>query len=262
MSADSFSRRILIGLLTPPTGWPPPGEPPAISGYSLLRRVFAGLVGASLRPNPTDAERGAGTPSKAGPSRAASREWLGESEPSTSDGDAAGLHGERSERARVWPRLREWIVTWWRRHRAADEVLLLRAGLQQDALHQEALLDAGRRRFELLSRAIDDPSLADVVRPQSDVSEMRRRQFLFVQATYESMILEYKTHTLSWDELIARLRIFARNAVVVEYWERTNEERRAFPSHSLEARVGAVVDVIMDELMDDPEDWWIVGADL
>ncbi|WP_331724819.1 DUF6082 family protein [Streptomyces canus] len=150
-----------------------------------------------------------------------------------------------------------------RRRLEEERYHLQRAELHEklhEKLHQEALLDAGRRRLEQLYRAIDDPSLAETMSLLYNVSPEKRRQFLFIQATYENMVLDVRTGVLTWDELIGRLRIFARNAVVAEYWDRTAEERRALPQDSLEARVGQELDVMLEELADDPEEWWITGS--
>ncbi|MFI8301304.1 DUF6082 family protein [Streptomyces nigra] len=155
---------------------------------------------------------------------------------------------------RLWQQLKGWVMA--RRRGAVDEAL------QRERLHHTALLDAGRRRFELLCRAIDDPSLAEAVSTHNDVPQPKRRQFLYIQAMYESLLLEHATGALPWDQLIARLRIFGRNEVVAEYWERTREERRAWPADSLEARVGQALDLIMDELGEDPDEWWVAGSDL
>ncbi len=263
MSTDSLTRRIFTGLVTPPIGRPPAGRPPAIAGYSLPRRALAGLVGVSLRP--ADAQSDADVWPQAVPPRTISSERLPKPAPSAPERDPSAHRREKSGKTWLWLRLRGWIVANRQRHQAADDNLteaLLREQLhQRERLHQEALLEAGRRRLELLSRAIDDPSLAATVSLQSDVPPERQRQFLFIQATYESMLLEYATGALSWEGLIARLRVFARNEVVAEYWERTREERRALPHDSLEAQAARAVDLIVEELADDPDEWWVVGGD-
>ena len=40
----------------------------------------------------------------------------------------------------------------------------------------------------------------------------------------------------------------------------TAEHRRSLPAESVDAKVGSVVDVMLGELADDPDEWWVVGS--
>ncbi|EFE67748.1 predicted protein [Streptomyces viridosporus ATCC 14672] len=76
---------------------------------------------------------------------------------------------------------------------------------------------------------------------------------------YGAILLGHRVGGYDWDVLIGHLRVLCRNQVSKEYWEMTVEHRLSLPSRSLEARVGKAVDAIMDDLADDPDEWWVVG---
>lgn len=112
---------------------------------------------------------------------------------------------------------------------------------------------------EQLDRAIDDPTLAAAMSTLSGISEHKRRQMLFANREYATILLSHRTGTIDWSELLGNLRVLCRNEVFAEYWERTVEHRRSLAAGSLERLVGEAVDTLMEELADDPEEWWIVG---
>ncbi|MGI5456995.1 DUF6082 family protein [Streptomyces sp. CA-249302] len=126
-------------------------------------------------------------------------------------------------------------------------------------IHHANLIQHYRLNADHLERAIDDPALAAALSTLDDVSAGQRRQMLFVNRQFGTTLLAHRVGALDWDELIGTVRVLARNPVFAEYWRRTGEHRRSLPDESLEARVGRVVDVIVEELADDPDEWWVVG---
>ena len=55
------------------------------------------------------------------------------------------------------------------------------------------------------------------------------------------------------------LKILSKIPVFVEYWQLTSDSRRVLPPDCLEARIGRAVDAVMDERLDDLDEWWVVG---
>ncbi|WP_420076814.1 DUF6082 family protein [Streptomyces sp. JL3001] len=148
------------------------------------------------------------------------------------------------------------------RRRRQEEILLdllRQLTLMTEEIHRANLIQQYRLTVDQMNRTIDDPSLADASSTLTGLSEGKRRQLLFANREYGSLLLAHRVGVLDWDELLGHLRILCRNAVFAEYWDRTAEHRRSIPGASVEGRVGAAVDVMMEELADDPEEWWIVG---
>ncbi|MEW1826106.1 DUF6082 family protein [Streptomyces sp. NPDC088196] len=109
-------------------------------------------------------------------------------------------------------------------------------------------------------RAIADPVLAEATTALPRLSERQRRQVIFVNAQYGMIVLNHRVGAIGWGELMGHLRVLCRNPVFDAYWEMTREHRRSLPAESLEARVGRAVDVMVERLRDDPEEWWVVGS--
>ncbi|MEU1255932.1 hypothetical protein DMH25_30405 [Streptomyces sp. WAC 01325] len=149
------------------------------------------------------------------------------------------------------------------RRRQRDEVmgellrLIARVG---EELHYANMIQQHRLITEQMDRAIDDPALAAALSTLTGLSDQKRRQMLFANREYSSVVLAHRIGVLAWDELMGHLRILCRNPIFAEYWERTSEHRRSLPGESLDARVGKALDVILDELGDDPDEWWVVGT--
>lgn len=147
--------------------------------------------------------------------------------------------------------------------RERDEVmaellrLIARVG---EELHYANMIQQHRLITEQLDRAIDDPALAAALSTLPGLSDQKRRQMLFANREYASVVLAHRIGVLAWEELMGHLRILCRNPVFAEYWERTSEHRRSLPVESLDARVGQALDVILDEMGDDPDEWWVVGT--
>ncbi len=110
-----------------------------------------------------------------------------------------------------------------------------------------------------VERAMKDPALMAAMSTLEGLPDHKRRQLLFVNREYATILLAYRIGSVNWGELLGHLRVLCRNAVFAEYWERTGEHRRSLPRQSTEAKVGEAVDVIMEELADDPDEWWVVG---
>jgi len=148
------------------------------------------------------------------------------------------------------------------RRQERDQLLLelrRQVSLVAEELRKANLIQQHRLFVEQLDRAIDDPSLAVALSTLSGLSENKRRQMLFANREYGVLLLAHRVGTYSWDELVGQLRILCRNDVFAEYWTHTIAHRRSLPGGSLEQRVGGVVDAILDELADDPDEWWVVG---
>lgn len=128
-----------------------------------------------------------------------------------------------------------------------------------EEIHRTNLIQQHRLVTEQLDRAIDDPSLAAALSTLNGISDPKRRQMMFANREYGTILLAHRVGYVDWNELLGHLRMLSRNEVFAEYWERTVEHRRSLPADSLEARVGKAVDTIMEELADDPDEWWVVG---
>lgn len=141
--------------------------------------------------------------------------------------------------------------------------------LALDLLHEVARLTEEIRNSNLIQlhrivaaqvdHAMADPALASAMSTLDSLSDAKRRQVLFVNREYGAMLLGHRIGAYGWNELIGHVRVLARNQVFKEYWEVTVEHRRSLPEETLEAKVGQAVDVIMEELAEDPDEWWVVG---
>jgi hypothetical protein len=148
------------------------------------------------------------------------------------------------------------------RRRRGEEILvelLQQLKLMTEEIHRANLIQQYRLTVDQMDRMVDDPSLADAASTLSGLSEGRRRQMIFANRQYGNLLLAYRVGVCGWDELIGHLRVLCRNEAFAEYWDRTVEHRRSLPEDSTEARVGAAVDVMLEELADDPDQWWVVG---
>ncbi|WP_019072357.1 DUF6082 family protein [Streptomyces hokutonensis] len=143
---------------------------------------------------------------------------------------------------------------------------LVRELLRQVASLAEELRNANLIQLHRIAeaqtdRAIADPLLAEAMSTLPDPSGNRRRQLLFANMQYAKILLNHRVGAIGRDELLGHLRVLCRNLVFQEYWELTRDHRKSLPRESLEATVGRAVDAIMDELRDDPDEWWVVGPD-
>ncbi|MFI1031223.1 DUF6082 family protein [Streptomyces sp. NPDC020951] len=164
--------------------------------------------------------------------------------------------GEEESTAGVTPRR----PLWWPPARRRQEQR--HQAENREARRHSALLAAGQRDIELLARALEDPELADTIYTgENDVPPGKKRQFLFVRAMYNSILLAWMTGAIVWKELHGRMRVLMRQPVAREYWAATQPERASMPRDADEAQVARAVDEIVSifESVDEPEEWWIVG---
>ncbi|MEU9915251.1 DUF6082 family protein [Streptomyces sp. NPDC051001] len=148
----------------------------------------------------------------------------------------------------------------WRRRQEDLALELLRelTCLANEIRHAN-LIQLHRITAAQVDHAMADPALASAMSTLEDLSDGRRRQVLFVNREYSAIILGHRIGAYGWAEMIGHLRVLARNEVFKSYWTMTDQHRRSLPQESLEAKVGRAVDAIMDELADDPDEWWVVG---
>jgi hypothetical protein len=148
----------------------------------------------------------------------------------------------------------------WRRRQEELALDLLRevARLAEE-IHNANLIQHHRIVAAQVDHAMADPTLASAMSTLDSLSDAKRRQVLFVNREYVAVLLGHRIGAYGWNELIGHLRILARNQVFKEYWEMTVEHRRSLPEESLEGKAGKTVDVIMEELAEDPDEWWVVG---
>ncbi|MGW2519495.1 DUF6082 family protein [Streptomyces sp. NPDC001617] len=134
-------------------------------------------------------------------------------------------------------------------------------GRMAEEMRRENLIRLHGLFVDQLDRAMGDPSLADVLSGLDGLSEERRRQMFFANLQYGLIVLSYRIGAVDRGELLGHLKVLSRNPVFVEYWKRTVEPRGSLPPESLEARAGRAVDVIMEDRLDDLDEWWVVGTD-
>lgn len=136
---------------------------------------------------------------------------------------------------------------------------------QTDRSDQQRHIDLAnqqRLQWELLSKAMEDPELAAVLDThEGAVPPTKHRQFLFANALYTNALLAYRIGNVSRVELFGHLRGTLQNPIFREYWEVTRAARASLEEGSVEARVGRMVDHLIQELDDaDTEEWWVVGT--
>ncbi|WP_030939556.1 DUF6082 family protein [Streptomyces sp. NRRL S-646] len=117
-----------------------------------------------------------------------------------------------------------------------------------------------RQHWELLSKAIDDPDLAEVLDLyEGGVSPKQRRQYLFANALYTNLLFYYRIGNLSRDEFFKHVRGTFQNPIVREYWHATRQQRASIADTD-EAELGMLVDDLLQQLEEaDTEEWWVVG---
>ncbi|MFE5210833.1 DUF6082 family protein [Streptomyces sp. NPDC056600] len=149
--------------------------------------------------------------------------------------------------------------------RALDE---LRGTLEQHlaqgrAIQREANLSTQmRQHWELLSKAIDDPDLAEVldVYDDPDITPRKRRQYLFANAAYTNLLNYLRLGNVTEEEFLGYARGLMQNARMREYWHATRGHRFTVLSDSDEARRGRVIDDLLEALeATEDDDWWVVG---
>jgi hypothetical protein len=137
-----------------------------------------------------------------------------------------------------------------------------RLELEELAIRRKALAHQQRMQWELLVRAIDDPSLAAVIDTyDKSIPAERRRQFFYANAWYVHLYHLYRAGSLDREELYRHLREFFQSPVFREYWEASRHMRATLNESSVEAQLGHMVDGLVRDLDEaDTDEWWVVGT--
>ncbi len=133
--------------------------------------------------------------------------------------------------------------------------------LEELAIRRKSLAHQQRMHWELLTRAIDDPSLAEVIDTyDKSIPAERRRQFLYANAWYTYLFHTRRVGIVDREELYRHLREFLQSPVFREYWEASKHMRASLSKTSEEARLGQMVDGLVRDLDEaDTDEWWVVG---
>ncbi|MGW2717860.1 DUF6082 family protein [Streptomyces sp. NPDC001492] len=83
---------------------------------------------------------------------------------------------------------------------------------------------------------------------------------IFANRQYGSLALAHQVGPIGWDELLGQLRVLCINSVFAEYWDRTVERRWSLRQDAVEAKIGAAVHRMTEELAEEPDEWWVVGS--
>ncbi|MFJ9153624.1 DUF6082 family protein [Streptomyces sp. NPDC102270] len=131
---------------------------------------------------------------------------------------------------------------------------------QAHTQHHANLASQQSQHWELLSKAIDDPELAEVLDIfEVPASPAKRRQYLYANALYTNLLFYYRIGNLSKDEFFKRVRGTFQNPIVREYWYATQQQRASI-ADTEEAELGLLVDDLLRQLEEaDTEEWWVVG---
>ncbi|WP_413759225.1 DUF6082 family protein [Streptomyces sp. MMBL 11-3] len=123
------------------------------------------------------------------------------------------------------------------------------------------LANQQRLHWELLSKAIDNPELAEVLDVfKGPLTPQRRRQFLFANALYTNQLFAYRVGNISREEFFGLVRGLLQNPIVRDYWYAGQEQRATIADESDEAKLGRMVDELLRQLEDaDMDEWWVVG---
>jgi hypothetical protein len=118
-----------------------------------------------------------------------------------------------------------------------------------------------RLHWELLSKAMDDPELAEVLDAyDGTVPPRKQRQFLFANALYTNALCYYRMGNMTREEFFGFARGMLQNPVFREYWYATRPHRATLQDTSEEARLGQMVDDLLTQLEEtDIDEWWVVG---
>lgn len=136
------------------------------------------------------------------------------------------------------------------------ERLEAQAGNQQRA----NLAMQQRQHWELLSKAIDDPELAEVLDLYDQpLTTQKHRQYLFANALYTNLLCYHRIGNLTREEFFKHARGMFQNPIVRDYWEATRPHRASLKGTE-EAELGQLIDDWLFQLDDsDTEEWWVVG---
>ncbi|MEU7583117.1 DUF6082 family protein [Streptomyces sp. NPDC041068] len=129
------------------------------------------------------------------------------------------------------------------------------------AQHDANLAIQQRLHWELLSKAIDNQDLAEVLNNYAeDVSPQRHRQYLFANALYTNLLFYHRIGNIDRDEFFGFVRGIFQNPIVREYWTAGRYQRATIADSSDEAELGRMVDDLLRQLEEtDIDEWWVVG---
>jgi hypothetical protein len=150
-----------------------------------------------------------------------------------------------------------------RRRRLEAERLEARRLVREDLdSRRRALAHQQRMHWDLLARAIDDPSLAAVIDTyDQSIPAEKRRQFFYANAWYVNLFFLYRAGLLDQEELFGRLREIFQNPVMRDYWEASRAQRATLKQSAEEARIGQMVDGLIRDLDEaDTDEWWVIGT--
>ncbi|GAA3133453.1 DUF6082 family protein [Streptomyces rectiviolaceus] len=127
--------------------------------------------------------------------------------------------------------------------------------------HHANLAVQQRLHWELLSKAMDDQDLAEVLDTYEDnVTPQRQRQYLFANALYTNLLFYYRIGNINRDEFFGFVRGILQNPLVREYWYAGRHHRATMADTSDEAELGRMVDDLLRQLEEaDIDEWWVVG---
>ncbi|MFR0356749.1 DUF6082 family protein [Streptomyces sediminimaris] len=126
---------------------------------------------------------------------------------------------------------------------------------QANFAHQQRL------HWELLSKAMDDPDLAEVLDAyDGTVPPRKQRQFLFANALYTNALCYYRMGNITREEFFGFARSILQIPIFREYWYATRPHRATLVDTSDEATLGRMVDDLLAQLEEtDIDEWWVVG---
>lgn len=154
-------------------------------------------------------------------------------------------------------------VTMAARRRRLDATRLdeRRLELQALAVRRKGYAHQQRMHWELLSRAIDDPTLFAVIDTyDKSIPAAKRRQFLYANAWYAYLFHLFRAEVLDQEELYIAMRELLQNPLFREYWDASKAQRANLKRSSDEARVGRMIDGLVRDLDEaDTDEWWVVG---
>jgi len=135
------------------------------------------------------------------------------------------------------------------------EQQVARAQFQTNLAHQQRL------HWELLSKAMDDPELAEVLDIYGgSIPAGKQRQFLFANALYTNGLCYYRMGNLTREEFFGFARGWLQQPLFREYWYATRPHRAGLIDSSDEAEMGRMVDDLLIQLEEtDIDEWWVVG---
>ncbi|MEV8597005.1 DUF6082 family protein [Streptomyces sp. NPDC052012] len=155
------------------------------------------------------------------------------------------------------------FATMARQRRTVDALRLRLEDLERATrtLRATSLMQQQRLHWELLSKAMDDPELAEVLDTYDEpVDPRRQRQFLFANALYTNALCAYRVGNVSREEFFGFVRGILQNPVFREYWHATQPHRATLVDTSEEAELGRLVDDLLRQLEETEFDhWWVVG---